>query len=106
MEGFRSLLGGQRFAHHGWMCRPLRERAWPREEHHAKGGETEPVQHHAKHANEGSTLVKEDEAYDAKNIAREEAEAEPGWKDARPHGHDAKEQRADDRQGPDDIQEV
>ena|SRR6266487_4563125 len=39
-------------------------------------------------------------------IPHEEAEAEPAWKDARPHGHDAKEQRADDRQWPDDIQEV
>ncbi len=106
MEGFCSPFGGQRFAHHGWMCRPLRELARPREEDHAKGGETEPVQQHASQANEGSTLVKEDKADDAKNIAHEEAEAEPAWKDARPHGHGAKEQRADDRQWPDDIQEV
>jgi hypothetical protein len=30
-------------------------------------------------------------------IPHEEAESEPAWKDRCPHGHDAKEQRADDR---------
>ena len=39
-------------------------------------------------------------------IPHEEAEAEPAWKDACPNGHDAKEQRADDRHGPDDIEEI
>src|SRR5579885_2624680 len=56
-------------------------------------------------ADEGNTLAEEDDANDGKNVAREKAEAQPAWKNARPYGHDAKEQRADDRQRPDDKQE-
>src|SRR5579884_3977087 len=78
MQGFHSLFGGQRFAHHRWICWPLRVRTWPREEYHAKGGETQPVQQDTDQADEGNTLAEED---------------------------DAKEQRAEDRQWPDDKQE-
>ncbi len=105
MQGFHSLFGGQRFAHHRWICWPLRVRTWPREEYHAKGGETQPVQQDTDQADEGNTLAEEDDANDGKNVAREKAEAQPAWKNARPYGHDAKEQRADDRQWPDDKQE-
>ena len=43
-------------------------------------------------------------ANEANNKAYEEAESEPAWKNARPHRHDAKQQRADHRQWPNDEQ--